>query len=462
MDADIIVIGAGFAGSVAARELTQRGLDVVVLEGRDRVGGRAYSMDAWGRRVELGGHTLHWMQPHLWSEVTRYGFTLLDRSPAARSYLRLGSEILEKTGEELPVELGDAMQKLYGAAGEMFPRPFEPLSSQKVHELDHVSIGEALDELQLDPDLRAELESRLSVNFNAPCTEGALTQGMRRVGAMLGYPELAKEVTRWRLNEGSAELCQAIMADSKADVRLSHPVAKVDHDDAGASVHLRNGQVLTARGVIVTVPINVLDKIEFSPPLSDKKQAYAAEKLLPRGIMMWIRVKGKIEGGFYAFAPPDRPLVYARSDGEVEGGDTVVHAFGPEARRLDATSVDAVQEALRQWLPDVVVLDVKSHDWVGDEFSRGTWAMLKPNQLTSYLAEIQRPEGRVFLAGGDYANGWSGFFDGAIESGLSASRGSSAIGDLPIRADTNETERNTWLRSELSVRLSWMESRCPG
>jgi monoamine oxidase len=48
--------------------------------------------------------------------------------------------------------------------------------------------------------------------------------------------------------------------------------------------------------------------------------------------------------------------------------------------------------------------------------------MLKPNQLTRYLRELQRPEDCVFLAGSDYANGWMGFIDGAIESGLNVSR----------------------------------------
>ncbi len=59
---------------------------------------------------------------------------------------------------------------------------------------------------------------------------------------------------------------------------------------------------------------------------------------------------------------------------------------------------------------------------MSDEFSRQTWPMLKPNQLTRYLRELQRPEDGVFLAGSDYANGWMGFIDGAIESGLGVSR----------------------------------------
>jgi monoamine oxidase len=61
-----------------------------------------------------------------------------------------------------------------------------------------------------------------------------------------------------------------------------------------------------------------------------------------------------------------------------------------------------------------------AHDWLADEFARGTWAIHRPGWFTKYHAEMQRPEGTVVLAGSDLANGWSGFMDGAIESGLRA------------------------------------------
>ena len=63
-DADVVVIGAGFAGLVAARELGRAGLDVLVLEARDRVGGRTWTDRRLGHDLELGGTWVHWVQPH--------------------------------------------------------------------------------------------------------------------------------------------------------------------------------------------------------------------------------------------------------------------------------------------------------------------------------------------------------------------------------------------------------------
>src|SRR5260370_19412913 len=89
--ADVVVIGAGFAGLVAARELGRAGLGVLVLEARGRVGGRTWTDRRLGHDLELGGTWVHWVQPHTWAEMTRDG-RQVTRSPAAEQayWLRAG------------------------------------------------------------------------------------------------------------------------------------------------------------------------------------------------------------------------------------------------------------------------------------------------------------------------------------------------------------------------------------
>src|SRR2546430_4844155 len=115
-DADVIVIGAGFAGLVVARELGRAGLDVLVLEARDRVGGRTWTDRRLGHDLELGGTWVHWVQPHTWAEMTRYGREVT-RSPAGRGGYWLGAgdppragtrgEILELIAGRAPALGGD-------------------------------------------------------------------------------------------------------------------------------------------------------------------------------------------------------------------------------------------------------------------------------------------------------------------------------------------------------------------
>ena len=86
----------------------------------------------------------------------------------------------------------------------------------------------------------------------------------------------------------------------------------------------------------------------------------------------------------------------------------------------DAGDPAFVQRALAELLPGYEVVAATAHDWVADEFSRGTWAIHRPGWYTRHHAEMRRPEGRIAFAGSDLADGWSGFIDGAIESGLRA------------------------------------------
>lgn len=69
MGKKVVVIGAGFAGLTAARELQTAGIDYVVLEATNRIGGRAYTEERMGRPLELGATWVHWFQAHIWTEI---------------------------------------------------------------------------------------------------------------------------------------------------------------------------------------------------------------------------------------------------------------------------------------------------------------------------------------------------------------------------------------------------------
>jgi monoamine oxidase len=94
--------------------------------------------------------------------------------------------------------------------------------------------------------------------------------------------------------------------------------------------------------------------------------------------------------------------------------------FGRDASRCRVEDREWVQRELDQLTPGYEVLAATAHDWYGDEFSRGTWAIHRPGWYEHHHAAMQVPEGRVLLAGSDIANGWAGFIDGAIETGLRA------------------------------------------
>ena len=90
--------------------------------------------------------------------------------------------------------------------------------------------------------------------------------------------------------------------------------------------------------------------------------------------------------------------------------------------QLAPLSKESLEAGLRLFLPEIEVLDFIYHDWVADPYALGTWCSYRPHQTSKYLEQAQVSEGRLHFAGADLANGWRGFMDGAIESGLRVAR----------------------------------------
>ena len=121
---DTIVIGGGFAGLVAARELGRRGYDVALLEARERLGGRTWLAPFGGTQVEMGGAFVHRTQPHVWAELTRYGLGVVELPDAETSFLRTDD------GVRQPVDqLDHAETSWRPARGTASPVAFRPSST---------------------------------------------------------------------------------------------------------------------------------------------------------------------------------------------------------------------------------------------------------------------------------------------------------------------------------------------
>ncbi|WP_336659133.1 flavin monoamine oxidase family protein [Leucobacter sp. USHLN153] len=422
---DVVVIGAGFAGLVAARELGDAGLSVVVLEARDRVGGRTWTDRRFGHDLELGGTWVHWVQPHTWAEMTRYGREI-ERSPRAEEayWKRADGTSQRGTLEEFMALIDAGQQQIIDDVRESIPRGTEPTVGA-IQELDALSIQDRIEALGLDPEARAANESVWVGHVNAPLNQVGLASAMRWVAATGGHWQLMHEASAtYRVVGGMSAFTAEIAADVSGEIRLSSTVTSVAQQDGGALVSLADGTQIRARFVVSTLPANAISGISFDPPLPEVWQRLGAERVASQGSKLWIRARGHLPR-FFAYASQHDPLSVLKAEyyGSDEDGDyTLLVAFGPEHTRVDLDDLASVQAAVDAFRPGIEVTGVTAHDWMADPLSRNTWMTHRPGQLTRDLAELQRPHGAVHFATTDNAKLWGGFVDGAIESGLREAR----------------------------------------
>src|SRR5699024_4040373 len=125
----VVIIGAGFAGLVAARELQTAGIEYEILEAKDRIGGRAWTEECMGRPLELGATWVHWFQAHTWTEIMRYGQRTEITAPPSgnEAHWVTDGKVAKGTEDDLDEKLTAAMGVTYEASEEYFTNPHDPL-----------------------------------------------------------------------------------------------------------------------------------------------------------------------------------------------------------------------------------------------------------------------------------------------------------------------------------------------
>jgi monoamine oxidase len=424
---DVIVVGGGFAGVTAAREVALRGRSALLLEARDRLGGRTWSADWDGIPIEYGGAWVHWHQPHTWSEITRAGLRVELSDEAQRAHWWVGDERRDGTVAERDAIAERGWNRFVDGVREALPNPHDPLLAlDELARFDRLSIAERLDELELDEEERAVLEAELE-SLASGRLEDVGAVSVLRTHALSGYSLALAQYTGGRvtLTHGTGGLLEAISSAAPVEILLETPVAAVRARGDRVEVGTRAGVLYEAAAAVVAVPLNVLGSIDFEPALSEAKQEAIALGQASRGVKIFLRARG--DGLRENAIRPGHPFGYLDTEVLFDDGTQLQIGFGLDAGQCDAGDAAAVQRALDELLPGYELVAATAHDWLADEYSLGTWATHRPGWYTRHHAEMRRPEGRVLLAGSDIANGWSGFIDGAIESGLETGARAAAL-----------------------------------
>jgi monoamine oxidase len=427
---DVVVIGAGFASATAARECASRGLRTLVLEGRDRLGGRTWtSRLSNGEIVEIGGTYMHWSQPNIWSEIIRYGLEadVVEAAVEPEWALVPSDSGLEwRPFAEFAAHEKTLLERVFEPSRVALPRPYDPLfTGERVAAYDKMSVRDRLNQLDLAPADDAYLSALFGMeSSNSPDDASFLTLMRWWACAGHGYEAMQEAVYGYKLAHGIAGLLEAIIADGGAEVRLSTPVSRIESRSTNVRVTTVDGNTVTAAAAVVATPVGIWPRIEFVPELSTERVNAAREGMQAPSSSKFIAVLRGESRRFYVQPMWGHPIGFMWTSHMRNADEQVAVIFGSPSMR-NPNDPNQLAAAVQDLLPGVEIVESVSATYLeGDEFANGAWPFLRTGQLSRYAPHVNftRPDGRLAFATSELAAGWCGFIEGALESGLRAAR----------------------------------------
>jgi monoamine oxidase len=426
----IVVVGAGLAGLRAATLLRQAGRSVVVLEARDRSGGRVLTIRSPfddGLFGEAGPIRIAGAHRAVLRAVRDHGLKLLPFESSNGAPLRPTPDDAGASGSGLrPGERGQdpraLLERYVGALPESLAEPATDASYAAWRDYDRVTWPEWL------------LERGASPAAVRLMTQGGDSSALSALYMLRQFAMLRASSQLFKIAGGMDRLPQAMTAALGDIIRYEAAVVRVTRAARSIAIEYETrGRVerLTGSHVVLAVPLSTLRQIEFRPPLSPAKEKAVGAVAYYPGVRILLQSRERFwnRAGHNGSARTPHAEIWDSAydrQGLTRGllgattGGAVGHTFSALTEPQSvAFGVDLVAEAfpgIRSAFEKGVV-----HRWGQDRWARGAFVAFAPGQMTAFMPDIARPEDRLHFAG-EHTSSWNSWMEGALESGERAAR----------------------------------------
>lgn len=439
---DVVIVGAGFAGLTAAEKLVGQGASVLVLEGRDRVGGRALTGKVAGVDVDMGATWVSQRHTAVLELASRLGCTTTPQFDEGHNVLWLNGRRRTYKGTIptiSPLGLVD-MARIQRALNKLIAtiNVDAPWDSPEADRLDAISFGEWLDQKHAQSSTRAMMTILSKVQWGCLPWEVSLLHALRYIRAAGGIDHML-DVEGGQNEDRITETTQGItkrLAERLGDrVIVDSPVHKISQDDDTVKVYTGSKEISARYAIVTTAPAHRAN-IEFQPALSENAE----------GLTNTWRM-GALSKAFVAYETPfwrkhglsgealtDTGTVFITFDVSpgIDGPGILMVFCDP--RIFDQFSPELRRSFVIQQLVDLYganalnPIDYVDHCWGTEPFaSGGPIPAVPPRATTNHARALTEPHGRVHWAGTETAGEWAGTMNGAVLTGQRTAERISAL-----------------------------------
>ena len=435
-DVDVVVVGAGLAGLTAARQLSAQGASVLVLEARDRVGGRTLSQQAGAGVFDLGAQWLGPSQHRMLALVRELGLQTFPTFHDGRKILRVGDRTSTYSGS-IP-KLSPMNLALLQRTISTVDRRARKIDGQQPWATSHAG---TLDGQTLETWKRRNVPSRTvrgvfdvaaRVVFGAEPAELSLLYFLfyvRAGGGLMDLIEIDGGAQETRFVNGAQEVAQRLASELGDRVVIGAPVDAIRQNRDGCEVVATVQEVVSARRVIVAVPPVLAGRIRYEPGLPGLRDELTQR--MPMGAT--IKAHLLYEDAFWRRRGLSGEAVITRGPVSVffdnsshDGAQPALLAFvvGAAARELGALPLEERRARVIAAAVDCFgvaaasPVDYVDKDWSADPWTRGCpTSSLPPGVMSVHGPALREPVGRIHWAGTETATEWAGYMEGAVASG---------------------------------------------
>jgi putrescine oxidase len=439
VETEIAVVGAGIAGLTAASTLHDAGKDVVVLEARDRVGGRTWNTELGGEANELGGQ---WVAPYQSAMHELLEKLEIELFPSYREgahvYIDSSGNAHRYEGHDAP--LGAASERAYAEADASLDAlakeldPEAPWAHPDARELDSLTFESWLRREIRDDMARDLLRSWLAGGFLAkPAETFSLLQGLWMISGAGGTYELFEpdQCLAFRVVGGSQLIAIRLAERLGERIVLDSPAREIAWSDDGVEI-AAGSRLVRAEGAIVAIPPNLTDTIRFRPALPPwrlRMEQSLSQGSINKILAVYAEPFWRQEGlSGQGFAPYElvREL-YDNSPPSASVGVLTTFLAGENAERAERMSADARRRSVLEGMAKYVgshalePVDFIETQWSAEEWTRGAYGTsFGVGGLTRFGEDLRRPVGPIRWACTDIAGVGHIHMEGAIRSGQRA------------------------------------------
>jgi monoamine oxidase len=435
-DVDVVIVGAGLAGLVAARTLVAAGQTVKVLEARDRVAGRTHGMFlSNGVPIEMGGQWVGETQVAILALIEELGLDTFLTYDLGEGLTVLDGQMTRYSDESfgLPVETSMEVGRLWEeieALALTVPEA-SPWETFHADEFDRQTLDSWLSANTGDVNALRFFRFLVPALFSAESPEMSFLHFLFYVRSGNGLTRLASTTggaQEFRVVGGTHQISQR-MADQLGDAVVVNAVVRtIHHHSEGVRVEYEGGEVVAQR-VVVALPPTLAGRLRYVPALPARRDGLTQQ--FPAGSVIKFQVGYETPfwrehglNGLMLSMDDAFNVVLDNSPPDASCGVLVGFLEGSHARVAAEMTVaerrELVVGALVKYLGPAAAepFDVVELDWSAEEFSRGCYGgRLGAGVWTQYGKALSEPVGRIHWAGSETSPVWNGYMEGAVLSG---------------------------------------------